>query len=231
MVSKSLSLPRKTLGRIVTYALQVKGFVLVPYNDSRRGKVIELIRGIKKETEMLLADNEAYQLFATVKAVAKIQGDIAEVGVFKGGSAKLICEAKGNKRLHLFDTFEGIPKVETIDIPKFHKGQYSSSLEDVKNYLKCYDNVLFYRGIFPDNIQPVEDVEFSFVHLDVDTYRSTLKCLEYFYTRINAGGAIISHDYNSAPGVKKAIDEFFENKIEPIIEMSGSQCLMIKLAQ
>lgn len=177
MVSKSLSLPRKTLGRIVTYALQVKGFVLVPYNDSRRGKVIELIRGIKKETEMLLADNEAYQLFATVKAVEKIQGDIAEVGVFKGGSAKLICEAKGNKRLHLFDTFEGIPKVETIDTPKFHNGQYSSSLEDVKNYLKCYDNVLFYRGIFSDNIQPVEDVEFSFVHLDVDTYRSTLKCL------------------------------------------------------
>jgi hypothetical protein len=83
---------------------------------------------------MLLADNEAYQLFATVKAVAKIQGDIAEVGVFKGGSAKLICEAKGNKRLHLFDTFEGIPKVETIDTPKFYKGQYSSSLEDVKNY-------------------------------------------------------------------------------------------------
>ncbi len=74
-------------------------------------------------------------------------------------------------------------------------------------------------------------MEFSFVHLDVDTYRSTLKCLEYFYTRINAGGAIISHDYNSAPGVKKAIDEFFEIKIEPIIEMSGSQCLMIKLAQ
>jgi hypothetical protein len=29
--------------------------------------------------------------------------------------------------------------------------------------------------------------------------------------------------------VKKAFDEFFEQKQEPIIEMSGTQCLIVKL--
>ena len=40
-----------------------------------------------------------------VKATRKLSGDIAEVGVYRGGSAMIICEAKGNKKLHLFDTF------------------------------------------------------------------------------------------------------------------------------
>lgn len=42
------------------------------------------------------------------------------------------------------------------------------------------------------------------------------------------GGVIISHDYPSAAGVKKAFDEFFKDKPEPIIQISGSQCLVVK---
>ncbi len=164
-----------------------------------------------------------------VKRTEKVKGDIAEVGVYKGGSAKLICEAKGNKTLHLFDTFEGTPKVDEIDTPQFYKGQYAALLEDVKNYLKKYKNVYFYKGLFPATAEPVKDKKFSFVNLDVDTYRSTLDCLKFFYSRMNKGGIIISHDYISAPGVRKAFDEFFKDKPEPIIEMSGSQCLIVKV--
>jgi O-methyltransferase len=46
---------------------------------------------------------------------------------------------------------------------------------------------------------------------------------------MNRGGIIISHDYINAVGVRKAFDEFFEDKLEPIIEMSGSQCLIAKV--
>ncbi len=46
------------------------------------------------------------------------------------------------------------------------------------------------------------------------------------------GGVIMSHDYvasdGSITGVKKAFDEFFKNKPEPIIELSGSQCIIVK---
>jgi hypothetical protein len=43
------------------------------------------------------------------------------------------------------------------------------------------------------------------------------------------GGVLISHDYTSAAGVRKAFDEFFNEKREPIIELPGSQCLIVKL--
>lgn len=197
----------------------------------RRSKVIDLIYEIKKEGKMGQDISEAYQIYMAVKRTEKVKGDIAEVGVYKGGSAKVICEAKGNKPLHLFDTFEGIPKVDEIDTLHFYKGEFAASLEDVKNYLKKYKNVYFYKGVFPSTAEPVKDKKFSFVHLDVDTYRSTMDCLEFFYPRMNKGGIIISHDYDFALGVRKACDEFFKDKPEPIIKMSmsGSQCLIVKL--
>lgn len=39
----------------------------------------------------------------------------------------------------------------------------------------------------------------------------------------------MSHDYISIPAVRKAFDDYFKDKPEPIIEMSGSQCLIVKL--
>ena len=75
------------------------------------------------------------------------------------------------------------------------------------------------------------DKKFSFVHLDVDIYTSTLEALKFFYPRINRGGAILSHDYPGAVGVKKAFDEFFEDKPEIVIELptGTGQALVIKL--
>jgi len=56
-------------------------------------------------------------------------GDIAEVGVYQGGSAKLICEARNeNKVLYLFDTFEGLPTPGKFD-GSFKKGKYNTSLK------------------------------------------------------------------------------------------------------
>ena len=149
---------------------------------------------------------------------------------FTGGSTKLICEAKGNRTLHVFDTFEGLPDLSSEDNKnRFYMGQYSSSFEDVKNYLKKYQNIYFYKGLFPFSAEPVKNNKFSFVHLDVDLYEATLASLKFFYQRMNKGGIIISHDYIEVPGVRKAFDEFFKDKPEPIIELSGTQCLISKL--
>ena len=231
--TKILSFPRRILGRIVTYAITGTGFLIISsiisYSDPERIKIIDLINKIKEETNMMLANNEAYQIFTVAKRTEKIKGDLAEIGVYKGGSAKLICEAKGDRGLHLFDTFEGIPKVEEIDRTCFCEGMFAASFEDVKNYLKEYKNVYFYKGLFPATAQPIKGKKFSFVNLDVDTYGSNLSCLKFFYPRMNRGGIIIAHDYVFAAGVRKAFDEFFKDKPEPIIEMSGTQCLLVKL--
>lgn len=211
--------------------LATRGIVLyLAYYNNDNIRILKLIKEIKNEKEMLLSDLEIYQIFNAVIAAQKIKGDIAEVGVYKGGSAKFICEIKKNKRLHLFDTFEGLPEISKNDDPfKFSSGQYIASLKSVQSYLKKYPRVYFYKGYFKKTFYKVMDKKFSFVHLDVDLYKSTIDCLKFFYPRMSKGGIIISHDYESLKGVKKAFNEFMEKKTEPILTLAGStQCLVVK---
>lgn len=192
-------------------------------------KIISLIRKVKKETDILLWIEEAYQLIMNVNSVKNIKGDIAEAGVYRGGSAKLICEFKENKTLHLFDTFQGLPELTELDNKeKFHKGQYKSSLNKVKKYLRKYNSVYFYKGLFPKTIKSIKDIKFSLVNLDLDLYAPTKFALEFFYPRVNKGGILMSHDYSTINAIKKVFDEFFKDKPETIIQTFGSQVMVVK---
>jgi O-methyltransferase len=200
------------------------------YGCSDRKEFSKVLKKIRFETDLLLEDIEAYHIYMAAKCTRKVPGDIAEVGVYRGGSAKIICAAKGDRHLHLFDTFEGLPKVDEVDaVWPFYEGKFAASFEDVRKYLDDEANVFFYKGIFPETSGPVRDRTFSLVNLDVDTYESTKQCLHFFYSRMSTGGIIISHDYITAPGVRKAFDEFFMDKLEPVIETAGSQCLVVKV--
>ena len=218
------------IGRFIRFQLirliAERGRVITNYNDYRF-PIIKMIGDIKNENRMLLQYSEAYMIYMLVKSTTKIRGDLAEVGTYTGGSSKLICEAKGNKKLYLFDTFEGIPETTKIDI-SFKKGEYPASYEDVKNYLGKYKNVFLIKGIFPKSATKIMNKKFSFVHLDVDIYKSTKESLEFFYSRMNKGGVIISHDYTSSTGVKKAFDDYFKNKKEILLQVSDCQCFIIK---
>jgi O-methyltransferase len=197
--------------------------------DDRKAFARDL-KKIHEETELLLEDIEAFHIYMAVKRTGKVPGDIAEVGVYKGGSAKIICSVKGDRHLHLFDTFEGLPKVDEIDMVwPFYEGKFAASYDSVRDYLKDERNVSFYKGIFPATSDPVKETRFSMVNLDVDCYESTKLCLEFFYSRMSPGGIILSHDYVTAPGVRKAFDDFFDKKAEPVLETAGSQCLVVKI--
>lgn len=231
-----LSAPRKLVVRAGEYVLRTQKATIIYYQEPERARVFDLISEIKKVDRMLfgITPNEAYQIYSAVRSTSKLRGDIAEVGVFRGGSARIICEARANKPVHLFDTFEGLPDSEpldwnTRDRTHYERGQFAASLDSVRNYLKPYRDVHFYKGYFPDTAGPVRDRTFSFVHLDVDTLKSTRGCLEFFYERMETGGVIISHDYSTAAGVRKAFDEFFVDKPEPVIELAGSQCMAMKV--
>jgi len=204
---------------------------LRPGKHPERSRAITLILKMHREGELLLPVNEAYQIYISVVRTEKVPGSLAEVGVFRGGSAKLICEAKGQRTLNLFDTFEGLPEVEGDDSHLFSQGEYRASFESVSKYLSRYPNVNIYKGYFPATSEPIKNDRFAFVHLDVDLHKSTHDCLEFFYPRMNRGGIIISHDYLYSPGVMKAFDDFFANKPETIIESPGlpGQALVVKM--
>lgn len=196
--------------------------------DANRASAYELIRRIRQQTSMVILDTEAYNIYRSVERTAKVLGNVAELGVFRGGSARLICEVKGDRALHLFDTFAGLPKAGEWD-PKFQQGGFASSLSEVQAYLQGFPNVHFHPGFFPETARGLEDLTFSFVHLDVDLYESTLSGLTWFYPRMNRGAILISHDYSTAQGVRKAFEGFFCEKPECLLELSGSHVAFVKL--
>lgn len=189
----------------------------------------------------LLEDNrqrptmaESYNIYSLAKATSQLPGVLAEVGVFQGGSAKILCAAKGESPLYLFDTFEGMPRVNAAVDARWAKGDFrETGYEDVVAYLAAFPNVHCYKGIFPDSAigQEPEKQRYRFVHLDVDIHESTHRALQFFYPRLVSGGMIVSHDYSAlpAPGVKKAFDDFFRDKKETIIPLWDSQCVIVKI--
>lgn len=195
----------------------------------KEGMLVSLIKEIQQRRGFSMWPDEMANVFHFANAATKLTGDYAEVGVFRGGSAKLICEAKGERPLHLFDTFEGLPTTGDHDW-SFEESQYSESQDAVQSYLQenSYPNVFFYKGLFPETAKPVENKKFSFVHLDVDLLSSTLDALTFFYPRMERGGIILSHDFSTTFGVRKAFYDYYADKPEPVFELGTSQCFTVK---
>lgn len=142
---------------------------------------------------------------------ANVEGHIAEVGVYQGGSAKVIAEcAPGNRDIFLYDTFQGMPQ-EGPEDNHHKKGDFNNtSLGEVRRFLADHKNVWFKPGLFPKSVGSEWRRLYCFVHLDCDLYSSTREALDFYWPRLNPGGAVLIDDYGhlTTLGAKKAVDEF-----------------------
>lgn len=204
-------------------------FKLLDYYKSADKEALSVLHGIYAEERgtVYFDPAELFMIYSLARARKGHGGEFAEVGVFRGASAKAICSVKGDTPLHLFDTWSGLPSVGEHD-PRFEAGMFATDEEGVKKRLAQYPNVFTYKGLFPSTAGPVREKKFSFVHLDVDTYDSTKACLEFFYPRMLSGGIILSHDYAQPRGTRKAFDEFMRGKPDTFIELPVSQCMVLK---
>ncbi len=167
-----------------------------------------------------------------------IEGAIAELGVFRGDFAQYLNRSFPDRRLYLFDTFEGFDDIELkADISSDNcddafierKDRFSMTSEDIVLEKMDYPkNVVIKKGLFPDSLNGLEDT-FAFVSLDADLEIPIYNGLEYFYPRLSEGGYIFIHDFNtpSLTGAKKAVNRF-ENKYDirlikcPIPDVEGT---------
>lgn len=139
------------------------------------------------------------------------EGLVAEVGVYKGGSLKVLAQLFSDRPVLGFDTFEGLPKEQWIETEIHEIGDFhDTTLEDVQDFLRDCPNVVLTKGLFPDSGKPFEDQKFALVHLDTDFYLGTKLSLDWFWPRMNSGGIIVLDDYNwpNCPGVKQAVEEY-----------------------
>ena len=204
----------------------VQLFVLGFHKDPAKMRMLRNVRG---ERRSLVTGAEQFLIHSIATSVRNMEGDIAEVGVYAGRTAKRICEAKGDKRFHICDTFEGLPEPTDEDGGVEKKGSFACDLDSIKRYLRNYSNLEYHVGFCPDSIRgKLDDTKFCFVHLDVDLYSSTKQCLEYFFPRMVPGGILVSHDYSVLQGVRQAFAEFTADRQEQVIELPTTQCMLIK---
>lgn len=194
----------------------------------REKEFTALFREVEGRT--LVSPDRCFMLFQFARHATTLPGEMAEVGVYRGGTARLLSRTCPEKIIHLFDTFSGMPPVDE-DIDLHREAEFSDApLQSVQTYLADRKNLRFHPGTFPQTARDLADRRFCLVHVDVDIYRSVADCLDFFYPRLVPGGCLVFDDYDweGCPGVKKALDEFLAGKTIHPIRTARHQCLLIK---
>jgi len=148
-----------------------------------------------------------------------ISGSIAECGVYRGWSASYLNEFYPQKKIFLFDTFDGFDERDMVFESSQSKEWFSIRKDEYliqksTEYIlkKCIypENIVIKPGYVPESFQGIENETFAFVHLDMDMYKPQLAALRFFSNKMTDGGIILLHDYYriDLPGTKKAVDDF-----------------------
>ena len=156
----------------------------------------------------LLTDSRLKHIAQIVRSIRHLPGELAELGVYRGGSASVIAACCPEKRLQLFDTWDRAPENDLVGGGN-DKGNFAASLDEVKLFLQLY-NVEYLEGVFPETAAMLieDETRYAFVHLDADTYQGTKAGLEYFLPRLVPGGVcVIGDEWERCPGVRLALHE------------------------
>jgi O-methyltransferase len=134
-------------------------------------------------------------------------GCFVEVGVYRGGMAwHLAAVARERRvRLHLFDTFAGMPFADPEDC----NGVGSFADTSIAEVGRAIPDAVFHVGIFPDTL-PADLRDIAFVHCDCDQYRSVRAVIDHLWSRLVPGGLMVFDDWDT-PGGKRAIQETFKD--------------------
>lgn len=177
------------------------------------------------------------RMFSLMRAIEyieknKIEGDIVECGVWRGGSsmvmAKKLSELQNTDRqLFMYDTYEGMSEPTENDLQ--HDGQNAqnmlatsdkeidqiwcySALDEVKQNMQStgfpLDKINFVQGKVEETIPNVIPKKIAILRLDTDWYESTKHEMEHLFPLLVKGGVLIIDDYGHWQGARKAIDEY-----------------------
>lgn len=161
-----------------------------------------------------------------------IPGDFVECGVYAGASSALMARAildwqfltdhlnVPTRRVHLFDSFEGMPAAEPVDEECYQvhgekTGMAKVPLGQVKGLLKSFELpeelFVFHSGWFQDTIPTwamhcAAPESIAMLRLDGDLHKSTTVPMKYLYPLVSVGGWVIVDDFHLT-GCKKAIQE------------------------
>jgi hypothetical protein len=172
--------------------------------------------------------SEAYFILEGLAKTKSVAGDVCEFGVAQGETSALIANEifGSNKVLHLFDSFEGLPKPSDKDRLKddifqlgsmeAYTGTMASPEELVLTRLAAIkfpsNRYVIHKGFF-DQVLKLQRTTLpksvSFAYVDFDFYEPIVQALQFVHDGMPVGGVIVVDDYDwFSTGAKTAVDEF-----------------------
>jgi glycosyltransferase involved in cell wall biosynthesis len=162
----------------------------------------------------------------------RVEGDIVECGVWRGGSmlaaARTLLECGDTERaLWLYDTYTGMPAPSNVD-RRIEDGAPASALlaasgktadiwavstlDEVKRTMALCDypagRIQYVAGRVEDTIPTTAPDRIALLRLDTDWYESTHHELVHLLPRVSRDGVLIIDDYGHWDGARRAVDEY-----------------------
>lgn len=226
-------------GRAYTLSVPYGYRVLTPWFDTTsESGFAQAIGAVSASGPLVVSLDRCYILYQFARRSLLLPGHMAECGVYTGGTAHLIAwvlsSSSGSKKLHLFDTFSGMPDTAIPQRDYHSAGDFSrTSVGYVKRRLREYESLCEYHpGLMPETFSEVARVQqYSFVHVDVDIYPSVAACCDWFWQRLSLGGVMVFDDYGHYPyrnAARAAVDQFFANQWEKPIVLPTGQAVAIR---
>lgn len=173
-----------------------------------------------------------YHLLSQVLAY-RVPGDIVELGCNRGQAStlpqRIIEEYDPSRRLHVYDSFEGLPALDEKDAGSPYA---AGTLEATRDALLANFESQglrppeIHQGWFNETLPNGLPDPIAFAYLDGDLYDSIKVSLEHVYPKLSRGAICLIDDYadpvahpeswNLLPGVKAACDEFLADKPEKV---------------
>lgn len=184
-----------------------------------------------------------------------VPGDLAECGVWRGGSVMLMAltllsRGCDDRTIWLYDTFDGMTPPGEDDVQEMSGRGAAEILGGRERTEEDPFWGVAPRGVVEANLRrtgyparrfrlvegdvlktlpAAAPASLSVLRLDTDWYDSTRHELEHLYPRLSPGGVLIVDDYGYWRGARKATDEFFraagQRPLLTRIDYTGRVCV------
>ena len=191
----------------------------------------KILNSILSETKgkkfIMLADGQIDYILKNLASVIDKPGDVVELGCNVGVTSsylqRFIKAAGVDKKLYVYDSFEGLPpKTDEDGATPCEAGASAVSIEQFKKTFADagVELPIINQGFFGDISDDKYPAQVCFAFFDGDFYGSIMDSFKKVYHKMVPGGIILIHDYEYAPfpGVKKACDDFLRDKPEVIVK-------------
>ena len=175
-------------------------------------------------------------LHAATHTKSKIK-NFVECGVGDGFSIfyaiNALKESKISYKSYLFDSWGPMKKkfLNKNEKKSFTENKYEFlNFNTTKKNFSEEKNIKFIKGYLPDTLRSINIKKISWLSIDLNSSKPTIKILDYLYNKVEKGGIIILDDYGGGGYIetKLAVDKFFLKKKSLIFQIPTGQALIIK---